>query len=118
MRLKFIAEDDEAVQVSTVGKITAESFDPQQDPLATMFGPEVYGKQVLLNMEESEYLDSSGIGWLLKCHKRFTEAGGRMVIHSMSPFIANMLKMLRMNQVLHLATDLAAARKSLAGDTP
>jgi anti-anti-sigma factor len=53
-------------------------------------------------MEKTNYIDSAGVGWLVKAHKRFQEAGGRLEIHSISPMVMQILKLLRMPEVLNI----------------
>jgi anti-anti-sigma factor len=83
------------------------------EPLAEMFGHDVYARPILMGLAGSEYMDSSGVSWLLMCHKRCKQAGGRLVIHSFPPLIAQILKVLRMELVLELAANEADARRRL-----
>jgi anti-anti-sigma regulatory factor len=71
---------------------------------------------MLLDMSEAETLDSSGVGWLLECHKKFREAGGGFVIHSLTPTASQVLRMLNMQMVLRLAGDERKALQMLEGD--
>ena len=115
MQLKFQLEDD-LVCVSTEGRITQQRIDPSSEPLAGLLGPAVYSRKVLLNLSNSDYIDSSGVSWLLTCHKRCREAGGMLIIHSPSPMVVQILRVLRMDQVLTVADDILQAR-ALANGT-
>src|SRR5947209_5978973 len=89
---------------------------PPPHPLAAAAGPDVYARRVLLGLEGVTWLDTWGIGWLMSCHKRFLKDGGRLVLHSVPPAVEPSLRLLRLDQVLHLAADEAAARRlALAG---
>jgi anti-sigma B factor antagonist len=114
MQLKFHL-DGECISVSTVGKITQNDFGQGIEPLAQLLGPDVYQRTVLLNLAESDYIDSSGVGWLLSSHKRFREAGGSLVIHSLSPMVSQILRVLKMEQVLQVAPDASSARALACG---
>ena len=65
-------------------------------------------------MEKTRFIDSSGIGWLMVSHKRFLGAGGRLVLHSVPPMIAQVLRLLNLHTILAIEPDLAAARASVA----
>ena len=114
MQLKFHL-DGECISVDTEGKITQSDFSPGAEPLAQLLGPDVYKRVVLLNLSESDYIDSSGVGWLLNIHKRFREAGGSLVIHSLSPMVTQILRVLKMEQVLQVASDVSSARALACG---
>ena len=116
MKLKFHL-DGEFISVITEGKITQNDFSPGIDPLAELVGPEIYQRNVLLNLGESDYIDSSGVGWLLNSHKRFREAGGALVLHSLSPMVSQVLRVLKMEQVLQVAPDVTSARALACGVT-
>ncbi len=70
---------------------------------------------MLLNLQSSHYLDSTGVEWLLSNHKRFKAGGGSLVIHSFNPVMTQILKMMRMDLVLNLAKDEAAAMEMVNG---
>jgi anti-anti-sigma factor len=62
-----------------------------------------------------EVLDSSGIGWLLTCQKRFREAGGELVLHSLSPISRNVIRVLNMHSVFKMAGSGDEALRMLQG---
>lgn len=116
MRVKFLGEDGALVRCQTEGSITQDRFDPTREPLAQTLGEDVYSKKVLLGLEGSNFVDSSGVNWLLRCHKRFRQSGGKLVLHSASPLVNQTLRVLKLDRVFFLADDLAAARE-LAGES-
>ena len=42
MQVKFVADDDEVVRCRTEGDIKQNAFKPNKEPLAEMFGKEMY----------------------------------------------------------------------------
>ena len=102
MKLQKAADDGQLVRVQVDGQITQRDFSPGGDPLVDLVGPDVYTRQVLVDLTRSPMVDSSGIGWLIASNKRFKEKGGRLVVHSYSPLVANTLKLLKMEKVLNL----------------
>src|SRR3954468_13101597 len=115
MRLKFVSEDQFGVQLKTDGRIVHDCFKENCEPLADMYGPQVYTKCVMLDLSECEFMDSSGVGWMLMCHKRFSEASGRFILHTVPPMVGNALKLLRMHLVLTIAKDAAEAQALAQG---
>jgi len=110
MRFKLVSQDDAVTSVTAAGEITQSAFGNEDEPLALAFGEQIYASRLLLGLSEAVYVDSRGVGWLLKCHKRCREAGGIFVIHSIPPLVNDVLRVLRLNKVLDLADDEVKAR--------
>jgi anti-anti-sigma factor len=72
--------------------------------------------RVVLNMENVPYVVSAAIGWLLTSQKGFRAAGGTLVLHSVQPAVANVLKLLKVERVIPIATDEGGAMAMLQGD--
>lgn len=100
MKLSIANDNGQTVQVKVAGKVTQHDFGPVQEPLAELLGPGTYGRKVALDLSDAPYMDSSGVGWLLACHKRMRQAGGSLRVHGAQPIVANMLKLLRVDKVL------------------
>jgi anti-anti-sigma factor len=115
MEVKLLHTDNGSVHVETAGVISREEITSGRDPFEALAGPDVYRRRVLLNVSKCNYLDSTGVGWLLACHRRFQEGGGMLVVHSATPVLLQILKMMRMDLALHLAADEAAALKKASG---
>jgi anti-anti-sigma factor len=116
MRLDW-TEEGGIVNVNVEGRIVHGEIDMADDPLKARLGPDVYKKKVLINLEKTEFVDSAGISWLLIIHKRCREAGGTMVIHSITPMVRQVLNVLRLDHVFHLAGDATAAKAIAMGAT-
>jgi anti-anti-sigma factor len=115
MQLRIVSKEDSFAEVESEGNITLAAVTDGDKLLRDLLGEGVFSGKVMLNIEKSTYLDSSGVGWLILCHKRFREHGGSLVIHSVPPTVMQVLKVLRMDTVFHLAADGAAARALIAG---
>jgi anti-sigma B factor antagonist len=102
MKLTLGIDDGQTVRVAVTGEITQKTVSPLEEPLAELLGPDCYTRQVCLDMSEAPYLDSSGIGWLLKCHKQFRQSGGKLILHSPQPLVANTFRVLNLEKVFHL----------------
>lgn len=103
MKLSIDRDDGDVVLINVVGDVTSRELSPIAEPLGDLLGPNAYSRLVLLNLNGASYLDSSGVGWLLTCHKRFRNAGGKIVVHSLHPLVANVMKVLKLERVLTIA---------------
>ena len=93
--------------------VIRESLSPDGEPnLDDFVHP---GAHALLSMADVPFIDTRRIGWLLAAHQRFHEAGGRLVLHSVRLRSRESLEFLRLDRVLHIAKDEAAALESLRG---
>jgi anti-anti-sigma factor len=111
MQFSFSLSDG-ITTVTIVGRITYNTLDPGQDPLVLQI-PDIYARRVFFDMSAVDYIDSSGVSWLLICHKRFREAGGKLVLHSIHPMVKQVLGVLKLERVLHLADTPEKAREEL-----
>jgi anti-anti-sigma factor len=110
MQLTVARDDGDIVCVRNSGSIREEDVQVAMHPLEALLGPQVYGRKVLLNLEETNYIDSSGVGWLIGCHKRFSQAGGKFVLYSVPPSVGQILRVLRIDSLLTVAGKEAEAR--------
>ena len=109
MKMTIAREDGDIVNVAVAGAITQRELNTDTDPLGELLGPAGYARKVMLDLGNVSYLDSSGVGWLLKCHKRMRQQGGRMVLHSFSPVVSNTIRVLKLEKVLDIAETVDAA---------
>ncbi len=105
MELTIRSDDRDVLLLEVRGPVTQNSLASPPEPLSTLCGGEVYGRKVVLGMEKTAFIDSSGLGWLLGCHKRFREAAGTLVIHSLPPMVLDVIRVMRVDQILKIAED-------------
>jgi anti-anti-sigma factor len=110
MQLSQLPSDGAVTFVRCSGKISQSEIQHDHDPLGELLGPGAYGRRVLFDLSQTNYIDSSGISWMLTMHKRFRNSSGKIVFHSAPPLVQQTLDLLRMNLILNLAPDLEAAR--------
>lgn len=116
MHLKLVTANDDAICCKIENDITQAVIDPTEEPLQHMFGRDVYNRTLLLDLEAANFIDSSGIGWLLSIHKRFRQAGGQLIMHSPSPMVMQTIKLLNMDKVFKMVSDLDSARAVAQGE--
>ena len=118
MNLEIISTQHGCVHVAVAGNVSQSSVSQEEDPLARLLGDEAYTLTVLLNLRDTEMVDSSGIGWLIKCQKRFQEQGGRMVCYGAPPVVTNVFKLMRMDLVFEFAANAEEAEKIACDKSP
>lgn len=107
--LELLDETDGAVRLRASGCLADMAKNGPAVDLESMLGAEVFARRVLVDLNYVDFLDSSGVGWLLGAHRRFRSAGGALILHSVPPVVDHTLKILRMDQVLRMAKDEAEA---------
>ena len=116
MELTVASDDGGVLRLQLAGSITQDDLWPFSDPMLELLGEEGYARKVALSLADVDFIDSSGISWLLVRHKRFRQAEGKLVIHSVPPMVAEVVKMLRLNLVFLLADDETAAAALAEGE--
>jgi anti-anti-sigma factor len=111
-----LSSDGDLLLITTRGGITADQLLVDPDPLTRAAGPHAYSCKILIDLSNSEFIDTSGISWLLTCHKRAREARGALVLHSIPPLVLHTLKILRLDKVFVVAEDLTGARRAALGE--
>jgi anti-anti-sigma factor len=110
MELFLTGEDDSATCVAVQGDISQAQFPVNNNnPLEELLGADCYSRHVLLDLDQGGFIDSSGVGWLMACHKRFLASGGRLILYSLPPMIEQVIQLLRLQTILTIKPDQASA---------
>jgi anti-sigma B factor antagonist len=75
-------------------------------------------KQIVLNLSELHYLDSSGIGELARIYVMVLKSGGEMKVVGLSHSVEDVLKVTRLYHVFPEFPDEEAALQSFSGAAP
>jgi anti-anti-sigma factor len=109
MDLNVTPGADGITRVAVRGDVSQADFVPADEPLTRQLGEDDCRGTVLVDLSGVTTLDSSGVGWLLLCQKKVRTAGGRLVLHSLSPFVQQLFGVLKMHLALTVVADEAAA---------
>ena len=105
------------IKVAAEGEITVRDFaDAGKNPLEAILGTNWATNNVMLSMDKIAFIDSSAIGWLIDCQRKFKEKGGKLVLHSPTPRVRDVIELLKMRQVLNIQDTETDARASLNGE--
>ena len=73
-------------------------------------------KKIVLTLGEVEYIDSSGIGELVRTHTSVGNQGGKMKLANLSRRVNHLLEITKLDSVFDIEPDEASALRSLKGD--
>lgn len=103
MKLTLLpVQKDNVIRVRAEGQV---SHRETEDPLLALLGPNCFTHQVLLSLDRASGIDTSGLCWLVGSQKRFTQAGGRLVLIAVPPVVLDVLDFLRLTPMLDMAAD-------------
>ena len=102
MKFHIVEGDDERVHVKSVGPIAPDAPELLAEKLVDLVGPDMYRRRMRLNLEDSEFITSAGIGGLLHCHKRFAEHGGELSLASPSRAVRQTFDLMRLGTVFRI----------------
>ena len=103
MNISLRSDEGDIADFSISGRVDQHQLAQANDPLIELGGEGIYTRKVLIDMSEIPMLDSSGVGWFLNRHKLCKEAGGQLVLHSLSTMTQNVFKVLNMHMVIKIA---------------
>lgn len=70
-------------------------------------------KRIVLNLSEVHYIDSSGLGELVKTHTTMRNRGGELKLANLNKRVNDLLQMTRLSAVFDIQKDEASALQSL-----
>jgi anti-anti-sigma factor len=116
MDLDVVSDDGNVVRLQMKGRIVQDVLAQQSEPIGQLLGPEGYRRKTLLSLAKTDFIGSSGLSWLLVAHKRFREAGGQLVLHSIPVMVRDVLKVMRLDMVLDVADNESDAAALARGE--
>ncbi len=75
-------------------------------------------RRIVLNLAEVNYIDSSGLGELVKTHTTIRNKGGELKLASLSNRVHDLLEMTKLSAVFDIQKDEATALQSFSGKDP
>jgi anti-anti-sigma factor len=105
-------QNDDVLRVRSHGPVSQRE---ENDSLQALLGPLCYSHKVLLSLDDSQSIDTSGICWLVNTSKRFAEAGGKFVLFAVPPVVFDVLNFLNLTPMLHIASNEQTACEQILG---
>lgn len=106
-----IRELDQAVAVDIVGKLSLADGCAMVRDMVKMLSDQKR-QRIVLNFAEVEFVDSAGLGELVRMHTSIRGRGGQMRIVGPNKNVGNLLHMTKLDRVLEIEPDEAAALRS------
>jgi len=97
-------ECDRVIVVDVVGKLTTSEGRTQLRDLIHVFA-ETGHKRFLLNLAGVDYVDSSGMGELVRCFSTVRQKGGEMKLLQVNKKVADLLQMTRLNTIFEIHSE-------------
>lgn len=116
MNFVLAALEDGVAHVRLGGRITQEQLSPFSDVFRDHLGATAYQQQVLMDLSDVDWLDSSGVSWLLSALRKFREEGGCLVLHSVPPNVRDVFKVLNLHRTFTIANNAQEAQQLVRGD--
>jgi anti-anti-sigma factor len=115
MKLTLMSiEKSGVIHIAAEGDITSKDFgDNAKNPMETVLGHNWATSSVIFDLSKTSFIDSSAVGWLIDCQRRFKERNGRMALHSPTPRVRDVIDLLKMRTVLNVQDSAAAAATQL-----
>ena len=99
------------------GRISEVSNSAMSEELTQLLGESNFNQKILLSLQDTDHIDSSGIGWLLATDKKIRNAGGELVLHSLPLEVQHVFGLMRLNKVLKVAKDRRHADTVATGES-
>lgn len=116
MSLQVVSIEDGVASLDCAEDMDALTMCEEFTELKDLVSVDWANQKIALGFSKATYIDSAAIGWILSLHKTMEEAGGKLVVHSMSPSVRRVLTMMRLESVLNIADDHAQAVAQLKED--
>jgi anti-anti-sigma factor len=116
MKLTVVSDDGNVVRVQCEGEISQIRFQSEGNPLENLLGPGCYARKVILDLQRADWIDSSGISWLVRTHTDFQRQSGAIVLYSVAPRVADVLRFCKMDRIFRMAGDEPSARALALGE--
>jgi anti-sigma B factor antagonist len=76
---------------------------------------EAGAKQILVNLADVNFMDSSGIGMMIRCHSVVTQSGGKLRIVGANGAVRQAFKVTRLDNVFEFHESEQSALSAAAG---
>ena len=116
VNVKKVSDNDDLLQLQLTEQALRPDADSEHDPMTPLLGERGYNRAAVLSLANTVYVSSAGLALLLVWHKCFREAGGKLVFHSITASVMEMLRILHMELVLNLAQDVNSALAAARGE--
>jgi len=116
--MKFSIEKEE---LYTIFKLEEEKLDSTLSPelKSELVSLQTQGvENLILNLSQTKYADSSGLSALLRGNSAYRESGGAFILSEITPFVDKLLTISQLNKVLTILASDEAAKDLILANSP
>lgn len=84
--------------------------------IESVMGDSVFERSLIFDCGNIQYICSEEIGWLLQCHRSVSKNDGSLVLHSVSGFAIETLRLMKLDSVLTIVDNADDAVSAVAGN--
>ena len=106
--------DGDVLILAADGGINADNSSQFVDDLEKVVRAGV--TKLIVDCSKIHYISSSGLGTLIRLHKRMCEGGGDVRLAAVDSTVVRILEITRLNSVFHLYTTVDEARAAFRAD--
>ena len=110
MEIRYDDVQDNILILKADGALNSETGDEFIDSIEKMVGAGMWN--IIVDCTELDHISSSGLGVLVRIHKRMGEGLGEIKIAGAKGLIVEVLKLTRLNKLFQIYPDVAAAREA------
>ena len=96
-----LAEQDSIISIIPEGDLLEHSYHDIEKALHHAMRP---GTQVVVRLDRTPFISSSGIGFLLRLKQVAERGGGRLSLHNPTSLILRIFSKLKLDEVFHITT--------------
>jgi anti-anti-sigma factor len=116
MKLSLLPlQNDALIRVRCEGVVSLRGLDPNAEPLRDLLGGNCYSHKLLLNLEKTQGIDTSGLSWLCRASRLIQRANGAFVLYAIPPVVARVFDFVRVGDTLPVASSESAAEEMIRG---
>jgi anti-sigma B factor antagonist len=94
-----VFEGEDQVTLSVIGEVEVYSLPDFSQIAEKQIGSR---RQVVIDMEDLEYIDSSGLGFIVTYHERLSQKGQQLSLINLRPHVMRVFKITRLDQILDI----------------
>src|SRR5207253_1845186 len=112
MKLTVLPRSEgDVIYVKAEGRITSPRSKAESEPVDSLLQGNCFWRNVLLDLEMADDIDTSGISWIMSKHSQIKQLGGKLILYRVPPMVSRVMDVLKLAPNLYIATNEAAARE-------
>ena len=110
MEFHYDDVQEDILIIKADGDLNSETADEFVESIGKLVDAGLHS--IIIDCSGLDYISSSGLGMLVRLHKRMDEKIGDVKIASVKSLIVNVLRMTRLNKVFSIYPDVESARQA------